>query len=111
MTAGVPKSGEQQDQIAPMDAHARNATTASCELGRKAATLSPTSTPISLRFAAKEPVFFSSSCQLMTFSPFLSDLETKAAPSPFLRKTCSAKLSSAPSNHSAPGIFLLLRTG
>lgn len=45
----TPKSGEQEDQMAPMLVAASMATTVSIMLGMKPATRSPTVTPISRR--------------------------------------------------------------
>ena len=54
ITLRAPKSGEQLDQIAPIDAQARNAATASGMFGRYATTRSPGPTP-SARKPARDP--------------------------------------------------------
>src|SRR5713226_1623268 len=95
-TAAAPKSGEQQDQIAPTLAQARKATTASTEFGRYAPTLSPGATPKALSLAAREEVILSSSPHVVSFSDLFSALATTAGPSCFIAKTRSAKFTSAP---------------
>jgi hypothetical protein len=94
-----------------MLAQARKATTASEVLARYAATLSPMPTPIPLSLAARALDFFSSSCQLIVLSLLRSALEIIAIPSFLPSNTFLVKLTSDPSNHTAPGIFLSGRTG
>ncbi|MNG26670.1 hypothetical protein D3C84_1116880 [compost metagenome] len=66
-------SGEQTDQIAPILAQARKATTVSGRLGRNATTRSPLLTPIVRSASASEATCLSSSAQEISCSlPFSS---------------------------------------
>ena len=77
-TVGVPNSGAQIDQTAPMLAHARNATTVSGTFGMYAATRSPRSTPSRRSPAAQRATWSASSSQLSSASGWDSEAYTIA---------------------------------
>ena len=87
----TPNSGGAADQIAPSDAHARNAATVSGVLVRYAATRSPGPTPRRRSPAATRAVSFSSRSQVQA-SISACSLENWIANSPGSRSrnTCSA---------------------
>ena len=64
----MPNSGAQLDHTAPIDAHARKATTVSGTFGMYAATRSPRSTPSRRRPAAQRATWSASSSQVISAS-------------------------------------------
>ena len=85
-----PKSGEQLDQTAPMEAVARNATSACSELGRTAHTRSPGPTPSLRRPAAARPTASRSPSQLRVRARPSSRRAITAVPAPACRRAFSA---------------------
>ena len=100
----MPKSGEHEDQTAPIEVAASMPMTVSGRLGRKAATRSPGCTRSLSSACAKRDTAAFSSRQLRRFSTLSSPRNTIAVLSSFLRSRFSAKFSCASGNHCAPGM-------
>ena len=102
----MPKSGEQDDHTAPIEAAASTPTMLSGILGMMAATRSPTLTPASRSACAARATSVASSRQLMRRLTLSSPQNTRASPSLSLcLSRFSAKFSRAPGKNRAPGIL------
>lgn len=90
MTDWVPNSGAHEDQIAPIDAVARNAINVSGTFGRYATTRSPRSTPSRSRPVASRAIWSLSSRNVSSWSSRVCERAMTATASSPRRRVCSA---------------------
>ena len=110
-TPCTPKSGLDDEKVAPRPAAASMAITVSSRLGIQAATRSPTPTPFATRKAWKRATWTRRSSKLSTRAGAPdSSTDTIAGRSLRVRSRFSAKFSVAPRNQVAPGMTGCSRT-
>ena len=110
ITLLVPDSGAQQVKMAPRLAAAYRVIIASGMLGRYAATRSPGPTPRPCSAARSDATRARSSPRVSSIRGRVSERATRTVASGGPARACSAKLSVAPGNHSAPGILASVST-